>query len=148
MDIVIRATIVYAFLFVVLRMMGPREFSEMSPFEFIVAILIGDLVQQAITQNDFSLTGGALAVTTILFWTLALSWISVLQPRLGKLLDGTPRIIVRDGDLLENCAHPLRITRQEIESAMRERDIASLSEVALAVIEPDGKITFLREQRA
>ena len=74
MDIVLRATVIFLALYVLVRLMGKRELGQMTPFELIVLVVIGDLIQQGVTQNDFSLTGAIIAVSTIAFWALVISW--------------------------------------------------------------------------
>ena len=80
MDIVLRATVIFLALYVLVRLMGKRELGQMTPFELIVLVVIGDLIQQGVTQNDFSLTGAIIAVSTIAFWALVFSWLSYLSP--------------------------------------------------------------------
>jgi uncharacterized membrane protein YcaP (DUF421 family) len=143
MDIVLRATVIFAALYLLMRLLGKRELGQMTPFELIVLVVIGDLIQQGVTQNDFSLTGAVIAVSTIAFWALLMSWASFLWPRAERLLEGEPRVIVRDGELLEGNLRRNRLTRSEIESEMRLAGIASLSDVAWAILEPRGKISFI-----
>ena len=99
MDIVLRATVIFVALYVLVRLMGKRELGQMTPFELIVLVVIGDLIQQGVTQNDFSLTGAIIAVSTIAFLALVMSWASYLWPGAERLLEGEPRVIVRDGEL-------------------------------------------------
>ena len=87
MDIVLRATVMFAILFLLLRLLGKRELGQMTPFEFVVLVVMGDLIQQGVTHNDFSLTGATLAIVTFAFWGLVLSWVTYLFPRAEKLLD-------------------------------------------------------------
>ena len=100
MDIVIRATVIFVALYLLVRLMGKRELGQMTPFELIVLVVIGDLIQQGVTQNDFSMTGAVIAIATIAFWALAMSWLSYLSPRAERLLEGEPRVIVRDGEVI------------------------------------------------
>ena len=76
MDIVLRATVMFAILFLLLRLLGKRELGQMTPFEFVVLVVMGDLIQQGVTHNDFSLTGATLAIVTFAFWGLVLSWVT------------------------------------------------------------------------
>ncbi len=147
MDIVLRATIIFFALYVVVRVLGKRELAQLTPFELIMLIVLGDLVQQGVTQNDLSLTGAAMAVGTMVFWTLALSWITYLSPRAESLLDGEPRVMVRDGQIAVENARRARVTRTEIFSEMRLAGIAQLKSVAWAILEPHGKMSFI-ERRA
>jgi uncharacterized membrane protein YcaP (DUF421 family) len=144
MDIVLRATVIFAFLYLVMRLLGKRELGQMTPFELIVLVVIGDLIQQGVTQNDFSLTGAVIAVSTIAFWALVMSWASYLWPRAERLLEGEPRVIVRDGEVIEGNLRRDRLTISEIESEMRLAGISSLTDVAWAILEPRGKISFIQ----
>ncbi|WP_285293992.1 DUF421 domain-containing protein [Aureimonas altamirensis] len=144
MDIVLRATAMFAILFLLLRLLGKRELGQMTPFEFVVLVVMGDLIQQGVTHNDFSLTGATLAIVTFAFWGLVLSWVTYLFPRAEKLLDGEPRIVIRDGCLIEDNLRRDRVTRAEVESEMRQAGIAAMEDVAWGILEPQGKFSFIR----
>ena len=143
MDIVIRASAMFFILYVLLRMMGKRELSQMTPFKLVTLIVVGDLIQQGVTHNDFSLTGATLAIGTFAFWSLAMSWGSYLSPRLEKLFEGEPRVIIRRGELLADNMRRDRLTRAEVESEMRLAGIAHMAEVDWAILETNGKISFI-----
>jgi uncharacterized membrane protein YcaP (DUF421 family) len=144
MDIVIRASVMFAILFALLRLMGKRELGQMTPFELVMLVVVGDLIQQGITHNDFSLTGATLAISTFAFWTVVLGWVVYLSPRARRVIEGTPRVLVRNGTLVEANLRRDRLTRTEIESEMRLAGIAHLEKVAWAILEPEGKISFVR----
>ena len=144
MDIVLRATVIFLALYLVVRLLGKRELGQMTPFELIVLVVIGDLIQQGVTQNDFSLTGAVIAVSTIAFWALVFSWLSYLWPWAERLLEGEPRVIVRDGEVLTANLRRNRLTISEIESEMRLAGIARMSDVAWAILEARGKISFIQ----
>jgi uncharacterized membrane protein YcaP (DUF421 family) len=143
MDIVARATVMFVVLYVLLRIMGKRELGQLTPFELVVMIVLGDLIQQGVTHNDFSLTGAILAITTFAFLAILMSWVTFLFPQAEKLFDGEPRVIIRDGQLLQENLRRDRITRREVESEMRLAGIAHMSRVAWAILEPQGKISFI-----
>ena len=144
MDIMLRATVIFFALYILVRLMGKRELGQMTPFELIVLVVIGDLIQQGVTQNDFSLTGAIIAISTIAFWALAMSWLSYLSNRAERLLEGEPRVIIRDGELMRHNLRRDRLTVAEIESEMRLAGIAHMRDVAWAIVEPRGKISFIR----
>ena len=144
MDIALRATVIFVALYLLVRLMGKRELGQMTPFELIVLVVIGDLIQQGVTQNDFSLTGAIIAVSTIAFLAMAMSWATYLWPSAERLLDGEPRVIVRDGEILDHNLRRSRLTRSEIESEMRLAGIGHLEQVAWAILEPRGKISFIQ----
>jgi uncharacterized membrane protein YcaP (DUF421 family) len=143
MDIILRATAMFFVLFGLLRLLGKRELSQVTPFELVVLIVMGDLIQQGVTHNDFSLTGATLAIATFAFWALVLSWASYLSPRARKLLDGEPRVIIRHGVLIEANLRRDRLTRAEVEMEMRLAGIARIKDVGWAILEPQGKISFI-----
>jgi len=144
MDIVLRATATFAALYLLLRLLGKREIGQLTPFELVVIVVMGDLVQQGVTHNDFSLTGSLLAIATFAFWALVMSWATYLSPRLETLLDGRPQVIIRDGVIIEANLRRDRITRAEVEAEMRLAGIARLGDVAWAILETQGKISFIR----
>jgi len=144
MDIVLRATVIFFALYLLVRVMGKRELAQMTPFELIVLVVFGDLIQQGVTHNDFSLTGAILAIATMGFWALAISWITYRWRRAESFFDGEPRVIVRDGQIVTENLRRDRLTRAEILSEMRLAGIAHLSEVAWAILEPRGRMSFIR----
>jgi uncharacterized membrane protein YcaP (DUF421 family) len=148
MDIVIRATVMFFALYLLVRVMGKRELAQMTPFELIVLVVLGDLIQQGVTHNDFSLTGAILAIVTMGFWALALSWITFCFPKAEEILDGEPRVIVRDGQIVQENLHRDRLTRAELLSEMRLAGIARLNDVAWAILEPQGKMSFIKRNAA
>jgi uncharacterized membrane protein YcaP (DUF421 family) len=148
MDIVIRATVIFVALYVLVRLLGKRELAQLTPFELIVLIVIGDLIQQGVTHNDFSLTASILAIGTFAFWASVLSWVTYLSSRAERFFDGQPQVIVRDGEMLLDNMRRDRLTRAELESEMRLAGIGQISDVAWAIIEARGKISFIKRDTA
>lgn len=144
MDIVIRATVMFAILFGLLRLMGKRELGQMTPFELVMLVVLGDLIQQGVTHNDFSLTGATLAIATFAFWASVLGWVSYRWPRAERAIEGEPRVLIRDGVLIEASLKRDRLTRREVESEMRLAGIAHVRDVAWAILEPEGRISFIK----
>lgn len=144
MDIILRATVMFFVMYLLLRLVGKRELTQVTPFELVLLIVMGDLVQQGITHNDLSLTGATLAISTIAFWALALSWITYLSPKAEQLLDGVPRVLIRNGEVVARNTRHYRLTRAELDTEMRMAGIAKISDVAYAIMEPHGKISFIR----
>ena len=148
MDVVIRATVIFFALYLLVRLLGKRELAQLTPFELIVLVVTGDLIQQGVTHNDFSLTGAILAVATFAFWASVLSWVTYLSRRAERVLDGQPRVIVRDGQIIrENLSHD-RLTEAEIQSEMRLAGIAHVRDVAWAILERTGKMSFIKREEA
>jgi uncharacterized membrane protein YcaP (DUF421 family) len=148
MDIVLRATFMFAAIFLLLRLLGKRELAEMTPFEVVLLVVMGDLVQQGVTHNDFSLTGAVLAISTFAFWALVLNWASYYWPTAERFIDGEPEVVACDGKLNAAKMRRNRLTRGEFESEMRHAGIARLDDVAWAILEDDGKISFIGKMPA
>jgi uncharacterized membrane protein YcaP (DUF421 family) len=142
-EILVRASLTFWFLWIVARGLGKRELAEMSPFELILLVTVGDLVQQGVTQEDFSLTGSFIAVGALAFWILVLSIISHRVPASRKVLEGSPVIILRDGELDEDVLRLERITEDDVDQAARSQGIRDLGTVEVGILEPDGRFSFL-----
>lgn len=136
----------FAVLYGLIRLLGKREIGQMTPFELVVLVVLGDLIQQGVTHNDFSLTGATIAIGTFAFWALVMSWASYLSPRVERLLDGSPRVIVRHGTLLTHNMKRDRLTLAEVQAEMRLAGIAQLKDVAWAILETQGKISFIKAE--
>ncbi len=148
MDVLIRATVIFWGLYAIVRLLGKRELAQLTPFELIVLVTTGDLIQQGVTHNDFSMTGALLAVVAFAFWASMLAWVTFLSPRLERLLDGTPTVIIRDGKWLYGNLRRSRLTVGEAESEMRMTGIAHVTDVAWGMVEPKGRLSFISEATA
>jgi uncharacterized membrane protein YcaP (DUF421 family) len=115
----------------------------MEPFDLILLIVTGDLMQQAITQSDYSLSGGLTVLATIALLTVALSYASFKLPKLRPVLDGEPLVLVQDGEVIERNLRRERITLDELLAAARQQQIGSLEQVRFAVLETNGKISII-----
>jgi uncharacterized membrane protein YcaP (DUF421 family) len=145
MDIVLRAIVIFALLYALMRVIGRRELSALEPFDLILLIVVGDLVQQGLTQDDYSLTGALLAIGTIAVLVLMVSFLNFRFPRLRPLLDGEPIVIVQDGKPIDKNMRRERITLDDLASAARLQNIATIDDVAWAVMETSGLISFIKK---
>jgi uncharacterized membrane protein YcaP (DUF421 family) len=144
-DIVLRAAFVFFFLFVLMRAIGRRELSSLEPFDLIVLIVLGDLVQQGVTQSDNSITGVILGIGTIAVLQVGVSYANFRFPRLRPLLEGEPIVIVQDGKPVERNMRRERLTIDDIAEEARLQNIGALDEVAWAVMETSGQISFVKK---
>ncbi|PWU24438.1 MAG: DUF421 domain-containing protein [Candidatus Rokuibacteriota bacterium] len=148
MDIALRAIVLYAFLIFVMRVTGRRELSALSPVDLVLLIVLGDAIQQGLTQDDYSVTGAVIAVATIATMQVGASYVSFRSRRARKVLEGDPIVIVQDGKLLDANMARERMTPDEVAEEMRLQQIASFDEVAWAIVERNGQISFVRKQSA
>jgi uncharacterized membrane protein YcaP (DUF421 family) len=145
MDIVVRASIAFIVILFLTRIVGRRELSSLEPFDLILLITIGDLVQQGVTQNDFSVTGMTLAIGTIGVLTVFFSYLPWRFKVLRPVLEGVPVILVEDGEVVEKNLKRQRVTQEEVAAAARLQNIASLAQVKWAVLETGGQISFIEK---
>jgi uncharacterized membrane protein YcaP (DUF421 family) len=145
MDIVVRAAVAFTFIFFLTRVLGRRELNTLEPFDLILLVMIGDLVQQGVTQNDFSVTGLILAAGTVAMLTVLVSFASFRFRRLRPLLDGEPIILLEDGKPIPRNLRRERLTVEEVAAEARKQSIASLEDVQWAVLETSGAISFIKK---
>lgn len=143
MDLVLRAVVIFFFIWLITRVVGRRELGTMEPFDLILLVVIGDLVQQGVTQSDYSLTGALIVVATIAVLTVGMSWLSFRVPRLRPVLEGEPRVLLQDGKVIERNLRRERLTVEELAAEARQAQIGDLSTVRFAVLETSGKISFV-----
>src|SRR6266516_3921949 len=143
MDHVIRATVIFFFIFLVTRTAGRRELSSLQPFDLILLIVLGDLVQQGITQSDESVTGTLIVISTITLLSVAISWVSFRSRNARLLTEGEPIVLVQDGMPIERNMRRERITLADIEEEARGSQIASLADLEWAILEDDGHISCI-----
>ena len=143
MDLVLRAIAVYVLILVITRAVGRRELSSMEPFDLILLVVMGDLVQQGVTQSDYSLTGATIVIATFAALTVATAYLSFRFRRLRPLLEGDPVVLVADGRMLEPNLRRQRMTEDEVLAEARQQSIGGLEDVRFAVLESNGRISFL-----
>jgi uncharacterized membrane protein YcaP (DUF421 family) len=143
MDIVVRAAVVYLFVWLVLRSLGKRELGEITAFELVLLFVIGDLVQQSITQHDTSITAAVLAISTIALLILVQSYAVFRWKRSRPMIEGVPFVVMYDGRALEPVMRRQRMTEDELRESARKQGITDLSDVQIAILENDGKLSFV-----
>jgi uncharacterized membrane protein YcaP (DUF421 family) len=143
MDLVIRAAVVFFFVFLVTRVVGRRQLSELEPFDLILLVVVGDLVQQGVTQSDESVTGALIVISTIALLSVGLSLASFHWRRLRMVTEGEPLVLVQDGRMIERNMRRERITAEDIEEEARQAQITSVADLRWAILENDGHISCI-----
>jgi uncharacterized membrane protein YcaP (DUF421 family) len=143
MDIALRAAFLYAFVVILMRVMGRRELSSLSPLDLVLLIVLGDAIQQGMTQDDYSVTGAVIAVSTIAGVQVGISYLSFRSRRARRVLEGEPVIIIEDGKLIERNLRRERLTEDEIAEKMRTQQIASVEDVEWGILESSGNMSFI-----
>lgn len=142
MDIVIRSLVIFVVLWLVIRLTGRREVAQLSAFDLILLVTVGDLVAQGVVQEDYSLTTAVVAVATFSAASIALAWVGFRFPGTRSVIEGRPRIAVRDGDPVLDVLNSERLTVDDLHEACRQQGIRSLREIELCVLETDGSFSF------
>jgi uncharacterized membrane protein YcaP (DUF421 family) len=143
MDLVLRTVYVFFLILIVTRAVGRRELSSMEPFDLILLVVIGDLVQQGVTQSDNSLTGTTTVIVTMAALVVFTAWLSFRFARLRPMLEGKPTLLIADGELLRANLRRERMTVEELHAEARQQSIADLDAVRYAVLESNGRVSFI-----
>lgn len=143
MDLVLRATFVYFLVLVVTRAVGRRELGQMEPMDLILLVVIGDMIQQGVTQSDQSVSGTLIVISTLAALTVGTSYASFRIRRLRPLLEGDPIVLIAEGEVNERALRRQRITDDELAAEARQQSIGSLGDVRYAILESGGQISFI-----
>jgi uncharacterized membrane protein YcaP (DUF421 family) len=143
MDIVLRAAVIFFAVYLVTRMIGRRELGMNEPFDLILLVVMGDLIQQGVTQSDYSVTGTVLALSTFVLLTVALSYLNFRGPRLRAVLEGQPLVLVENGTPVEENLRSQRLVVDEVLSEARLQQVTSLKDIRWAILETNGSISII-----
>jgi uncharacterized membrane protein YcaP (DUF421 family) len=143
MESVIRVVLVYLVILVGLRVLGKREFGELSPLELITLMLIPDIVAPAVTREDFSFTNSVIVIATLFSLVFITAMIRYLSQKFETVVIGEPVVLVSHGSFIESNLHKERIDAQEIYGEMHKSGLYSIEQVKWAIIETDGKISII-----
>ena len=144
LEIVARVAIVYLACFVLLRLSGRREMSELGPMDLLTMLLLSEAVSPALTGGDETLTAGILAATLLLGFGVLTSWLSMRSRRLDELLQGSAKLLIHDGRVNARLLRQERITDEDLRAALHERGLMNVGDVARAYVEADGQITIIK----
>jgi uncharacterized membrane protein YcaP (DUF421 family) len=142
-EVVLRTAIVYLFIVLVLRISGKREVGQMSVLELIVILVISDAVQNSMVGDNTTLWGGLVAVLTLLALDYGLKAVSRRSRRVREAIEGEPRLIIRDGRLLQHAIDREGLDMEEVRAAVRSHGVADIKDVRIAVLETDGSISVI-----
>ena len=149
MDTVLRALVVYAILLIVFRIAGKRSLAQITTFDFVLLLVIGEATQQGLLGDDFSLTNAALAITTLIGLDVGLSLLKDHFPKIGPWVDDVPLVIVENGQPLKDRMKKARVDESDIlESAREKQGIERMDQIKYAVLERTGAISVIPMQQS
>jgi len=143
-EIFIRTASIYLVVLIGVRLSGKREVGQMTPFDLTLLLLLSNAVQNAMTGSDTSLWGGVVSACTLLIMNYFVAELSGMNRRFRRFVQGSPTLLIHDGQLLPSHLAREHVTVDEVERALREHGIASVNDVSLAVLEVDGSISALK----
>jgi uncharacterized membrane protein YcaP (DUF421 family) len=142
-EIVVRVAIIYVLLMLGLRVIGKREFGQLTPFELVTLLLIPEIVTKALVGEDYSLTAAFVGVTTLLVLVFVTSLLAYRFPAFGRFTEGRPALLARAGALVPATLHRERVSPDEIRLELHKYGLEELSQVKWALLEVDGSITLV-----
>jgi uncharacterized membrane protein YcaP (DUF421 family) len=141
-ELLLRAIVVYVFVLFLLRIVGKKHVGEMAPFDLVVLLILSESVQNALIADDISLTGGLVVAATLFAASQLVGHVTWRSKALARIIEGTPRVLVRNGRVLNNAMSSEQVTHSELIEALRKEGCTSLTNVRYAVLENDGNITI------
>jgi uncharacterized membrane protein YcaP (DUF421 family) len=147
-DLAIRAILLYLFVVFVMRVVGRRELSSLTAFDLVLLIVLGDAIQQGLTQSDYSVTGAVIVVSTFAVLQVGTSYLGFKFKRIRSVLEGQPIVLIEDGRLIDGNLRRQRLTPDDVAEEMRLQQIMSFTEVAWGILESNGRISFIEKRSA
>jgi uncharacterized membrane protein YcaP (DUF421 family) len=145
MDLVLRAIVLYVFVLFVMRATGRREISSLTAVDLVLLIVLGDAIQQGLTQDDYSVTGAIIVISTIAVLQLGTSYLTFRSRKMRNLLDGVPVVLIDNGNIIEANLRRQRLTEDDLAEEMRLQQIASYDDIRWALLEANGKFSFVEK---
>ena len=142
-EFILRAVVVYAVVLGMVRLGGKRALGQITPFDVLLIVLLGNAVQNALLGQDTSLAGGLLLAATLITLNYTVGWVTTRSRRMERLIEGEPVLVARDGKLLDSVLRRELITQADFDAAMRQQGCGGIEEVALALLEINGHITIV-----
>lgn len=143
METVLRVAAIYVLVYAGLRVMGKREFGQLSPLELVTLLMIPEIVSQALTGDDYSVTNAAIGVSTLLVLVFATSLLNHRFKKVEDIVNGEPSVLVRRGKMLEGAMNVARVSAEEVFGEMHKAGLKTLDQVEWAILEPDGRIAIV-----
>lgn len=143
-ELILRGSLVYLAVLIMVRLSGKRTIGEFSPFDVIVMLLIAEAASPSLTGGDVSIPAGLLVVATLIAWNFLAAFISTRSRAVDKLLEGAPVVLIRNGVLLHDALRRNNMPESELREVMRSRQIQHVDDVALALLEPGGEVSLFK----
>jgi uncharacterized membrane protein YcaP (DUF421 family) len=141
LELIVRATAVYLFLFFLLRFIGKKQVGQMSPFDLVVLLIISETVDASLIGDDKCLTGGLISATTLVVLVYVVGYLTWRDKTIERWVEGRPKILVRHGHVKNDILDDQQISRSELMEALRHQGCTAVTNVRFAILENDGSIS-------
>ncbi|MCR8713824.1 DUF421 domain-containing protein [Stenotrophomonas indicatrix] len=147
-EFILRAVVVYAVVLGMVRLSGKRALGQVTPFDVLLIVLLGNAVQNALLGTDTSLAGGLLLAATLILLNHGVGWITARSRRMERLIEGEPVVIARNGKLLDSVLRRELVSTADFDAALRQQGCLRVEDVELALLETTGHITIVPRQKS
>ena len=142
-ELIVRSVVIYVFLIVLLRITGKRQVGQLAPFDLVLLLVLSNAVQNSMNGGDNSLIGGMVSATTLVVLNFVVAFATYRFKAVEVLVEGRPQVLIHNGRLYEQALTEARLTRHELDAALRRASCADIEDVRYAVLENNGEITVL-----
>ena len=142
-ELILRSAVVYTFLLVLIRLTGKRQVGQLAPFDLVLLLVLSNAIQNSMNGGDNSLTGGLISAVTLVTLNAAIGLATYRNKRLEALIEGRPQILIHNGTLYEQVMRDAKLTRHELNSALRQSGVECVEDVRTAVLENNGTISVV-----
>jgi uncharacterized membrane protein YcaP (DUF421 family) len=140
-EFIARATVVYIFLLVILRVTGKRQVGQLAPFDLVLLLVLSNAVQNSMNGGDNTVTGGVISAVTLVALNWLLGYATYRSKKIGRFVEGRPQVIVHNGHVYRDVMQNERLTQDELDAAIRLAGCASIHDVHFAILENNGQIS-------
>lgn len=144
-EMVLRAVVVYAVVFILFRTVGKKQLGQLSPFDFVLILIVSESISQGLSGEEHSLLGAGLSAGTLLLISRVLDYASYKSKRFERLMDGAPSIIIQDGKVVEEARRRALLTMEELYSALRQNEVEEIADLKFAILETNGRMTIVKK---
>lgn len=143
----IRSIILYILVIFSVRLMGKRQLGELQPSEFVITILVSNIATLPLEDSDIPLIMGITPILALVCFEVLMSWITLHFPAVRKIVSGRPKIVVRNGKPDDHALRELRLSMDDLNAALRSKDVFDIADVQYAIVETNGSISVLKEEK-
>ena len=144
-ELILRGTLIYLFVFFLMRIWGKKHFGQMTPFDFILLLIMSEAVQNGLIGDDKSVIGGAVVLVTFFFWNVLVNKLAFRSQRFEEFVQGKPQVVIKNGTIIEDVKKKEELSDEELDLALRMGGVEDIHQVRKATIETNGNITVIKQ---